>query len=624
MNSWLTDFRTAVYGWFSHRQDALMDLLDALSSTPTARSVVELSVSPLFRRAYGSVYDAIAHLFVPVTEATRLQERRTAELALVHLLMPMLPTPQRSFWLLGTDVTSASRPYARTLSDRTFVYHPNPVKGVKPITIGHQYSVVALLPEKAHPDEPPWVLPLLVNRVASTETKRGVGLAQLGHLLDDETLPFHEELCVNVADSEYSAVTYLGGVRAYANLITLARFAGHRTVYRPAPPPKPSPGKGHPTWFGAPMSLKKPETWDVPDDTTFTTWTSHKGTVYTVQIDGWHNLLLRGTRELPMHRFPFTLVRARVFDAQGQRAFPRPIWLIVFGQRRGELTLQEVWEAYRQRFDLEHFFRFGKQRLLMGAYQTPETVHEENWWTLVQLAYLQLWWARDHVTTVPRPWERYLPRFRSDRAPSPTSLSPGESPDPRTGASTSQPDPVPASPAPSPPTASCSSSASVVPQERGLILQNSGIPLEDEPAGPRTGTSSRQQVPALASSPPSPQTTFSSRSSSAVPQERSLLLQESRTPSENELVSPRTGASAHHPSASSPPALQTPSPSPSPSTVQRDLGRVLQNIGTPAQLSTRRGRAPGRALGERLVMRVRLPVIKKSVQKLHQKQQRAP
>ena len=33
--------------------------------------------------------------------------------------------------------------------------------------------------------------------------------------------------------------------------------------------------------------------------------------------------------------------------------------------------------------------------MLLDAYQTPETAHEENWWTLVQLAYLQLWVARD-------------------------------------------------------------------------------------------------------------------------------------------------------------------------------------------------------------------------------------
>lgn len=378
---------------------------------------------------------------------------------------------------------------------------------------------MALLPEKGSPDDPPWVIPLLVNRVPSTETKREAGVEQIGRLLDDETLPFHEELGVNVADSDYSAVTYLGKVAAYPNLITIARFAGNRTVYRKAPPPEESPGKGHPTWFGAPMSLKNPSTWDEPDEVAQTTFTTRKGTVYTVHLEGWHDMLMRGKRGLPMHRYPFTLVRACVFDAQGNPVFTRPLWLIVFGQRRKELSLLEIWDAYRQRYDLEHFFRFGKQRLLMDAYQTPETEHEENWWTLVQLAYLQLWVAREQANNLPRPWERYLPRFRSEGTSSASteSLSKGKN----------------------------SASVESLPEEK------TSAPVKSSAEG-------------------------------------------------------KTSAS-----------------DPSPSAVQRDLPRILRQIGTPARTPKRRGNAPGRPAGERLVLRVRVPVIKKSVQTLHQ-QQRAP
>lgn len=30
---------------------------------------------------------------------------------------------------------------------------------------------------------------------------------------------------------------------------------------------------------------------------------------------------------------------------------------------------------YRQRYDMEHLFRFGKQRLLMTSYLTPDVQH---------------------------------------------------------------------------------------------------------------------------------------------------------------------------------------------------------------------------------------------------------
>jgi len=128
-----------------------------------------------------------------------------------------------------------------------------------------------------------------------------------------------------------------------------------------------------------------------------------------VQIQAWHDLLMRGTRKYALHEQLFTLVRVRLLNAEGQPAFKRDLWLVVLGDRCRELTLLEIRQAYVQRFDLEHFFRFGKQRLLLTALQTPDTERETNWLQLVQLAYVQLYLARSLVTANPRPWERYLP-----------------------------------------------------------------------------------------------------------------------------------------------------------------------------------------------------------------------
>lgn len=125
---------------------------------------------------------------------------------------------------------------------------------------------------------------------------------------------------------------------------------------------------------------------------------------------------MRGKKDLPMHKYPFTLVRARVLDEQGQPVFKRTLWLVVMGERRDELSLVEAWEAYGQRYDIEHYFRFGKQRLLMAAYQTPEVEHEENWQQIVKLASVQLWLARDLAAARLRPWERYLPQANAQVA----------------------------------------------------------------------------------------------------------------------------------------------------------------------------------------------------------------
>jgi hypothetical protein len=409
--SQLKQFRQELHEAFDHRADALMELLDALSSTPHARSIAELSLSPFFRRGYGSAYDAIAHLFQASDRGIAEQERRAWEQMLLRLKVRYLPSPQqRKFWLLGTDGVSIARLFAYTLEDRTYVYQPNTPRGNKPITIGHQYSVQVVYPEKDHPSDPSWVFPLSTRRIQSEETATTVGRDQLDALMEDETLPFHEELCVHVADSTYSAVLFVGRTEKHKNLVNVVRSRGNRVFYRQ---PLPVAGKrkpGRPPWYGERFSLKDPTTWGEPDAVEETTLTTRKEHTYRVQLEGWHDLLTRGKKDLPMHQKPFTLIRVRVLDEQGRPVFKRTLWLIVMGQRRQELSLVEAWEAYGQRFDVEHYFRFGKQRLLMSAFQTPDVGREENWLEFVSLAYVQLWLTRELVEALPRPWEQYLPQ----------------------------------------------------------------------------------------------------------------------------------------------------------------------------------------------------------------------
>jgi hypothetical protein len=113
-----------------------------------------------------------------------------------------------------------------------------------------------------------------------------------------------------------------------------------------------------------------------------------------------------------MQRCPFTLVRVQLYRADGSTVYRRALWFIIYGPRRAEVDAVGAYQGYTQRFDIEHTYRFCKQRLLLTTYQTPEVTHEESWWRLVQLAYLQLWVARDVARHCPRSWERYLPTMR--------------------------------------------------------------------------------------------------------------------------------------------------------------------------------------------------------------------
>ena len=406
----LQAFRQDLYNYFPHRADAIMELIDALASNLNARSVVELSLSPLFRREYGSVYDAIGQLFVPSKPEKVDEEQRAHDQELLRIIAPHL-TEQRKYWLFGTDVTYLPRQFAYALADKTFVHCPNTIAGNKPVTIGHDYSILSYLPEKGSVNLPPWVVPILVRRVKSSEKASQVGAEQITAVVTDETLPFKNELCVSVVDSVYSAREHLGGVAIHKNLVTIPRFPGNRVVYRKYEPPDEEDHKsvGHPTWYGHRFDLKDPATWPDPDETDTTTFTTKRGKTLTVELEGWYDMLRTGTQEIPMHKYPFTLVRARILDANGDPVYKRDMWLLAIGERRHELSIIDIWEAYSQRYDVEHFFRYGKQRLLMAAFQTPIFEHEENWWQIVQLAYVQLWLARSLTEALPYPWERYLP-----------------------------------------------------------------------------------------------------------------------------------------------------------------------------------------------------------------------
>ena len=409
----LMQFRTELYQNLTNRADTLLELLDAICSNPTATSVVELSQTACFRRSYSNLFKAI-------------DEWEAPKMLLPHLLRPYLPLPrQRPFWLLLVDVTTQPRPYGWTVADRGMVYQPTGVKGNKPVTIGHQYSsvVLGLEPEAGVSDS--WVLPLLTERVPTSQDKEMVGGSQVDALLDDPQLPFGQELCVEAVDSSYSKPSYLHAHRRHPNLVTIARAKSNRTFYHQfQPATEADQSAGHPTWYGAPFKLSDPAGRAAPDET-LTRWeTSRRGKRYRIEIQAWHNILMRGKRGIPMHQHPFTLVCITRYDENGQPAFKRPLWLVVMGDRRHELSLEQIYLAYQARFDIEHFFRFGKQKLLLTRFQTPDVEREETWWHLNHLAFAQLWLARHLTRALPRPWERHLPAMKN-RLNSPTLVQRG-------------------------------------------------------------------------------------------------------------------------------------------------------------------------------------------------------
>lgn len=400
----LEQFRQQLYQNFNNRADTLMELVDAICSNPDAGSVVEYSLTPCFRRSYSTIFKA-------------LKEMEWDELMIARLVAPYLRRLRlRRYWLLATDVTSQPRPFAPTLPDRGVVYQPNAVQGNKPITVGHQYSSLVLLPE-AEAVSASWVVPLMVRRVATSEDKELVGSEQINVLLKDPTLPFGESFCVDVGDTSYSKPACLHSKRHHSRLVSVARLRGNRVLYQefvPDPEARGS-GAGRPKRYGERFALQEPDTWHPPDEEVTIMEKSRRGQTYRIEIKAWHNMLMPGKnkpKRIPMDRYPFTLVQIVRYDDKGNLACRLPMWLLAIGEYRHELNAQEIYQVYQPRYDHEHFFRFGKQKMLLDGCQTPDDDREEKWWQLVHLAYAQLWMARHVARCLPKPWERNLPAMK--------------------------------------------------------------------------------------------------------------------------------------------------------------------------------------------------------------------
>ena len=397
-------WRNQLYNSISSRRETVMELIDALSSNLQARSVVELSLNPLFQRNSNSLYKGIQEFLPSQTDDNYLE--LTKQL-LTSISQTVLRPKTRHFNLFGIDATPGTRPFSHTLQDQTYLYYPNAIKGNKPINIGHSYSVVAALPEKNPTGNSSWAIPISGERIPSEAKAIDIGNQQLKYIFKEGDFD-KDKLSVLVADSGYSQREFIGEQVKQNNLVTITRVRGDRVFHRQFIPDSNSHKKsGHPRWYGEKFDLKDATTWHLEDEVFQSDFITKKGKKFNLIICAWKNMLMKGRSDYKMNCHPFTLLKIIISDEQ-ENIIWKPMWLIVIGSRRHELSLIECYQAYRQRYDIEDLFRFGQEKLLMNSYLTPEVKHEENWFKLTLLAYVNLWAAKDLAVVLPREWEYHL------------------------------------------------------------------------------------------------------------------------------------------------------------------------------------------------------------------------
>lgn len=405
------NFRDSVYRFFPSRRDAAMELVDALSSNKTASSVVALSLSPLHRRNYCSITRVLDE-YMPKCSVEALQQNR----GLTNLLSSLCPSvQQRGFHLFAVDCTPEPRIFSPTLEDRSYVYAPNAVCGNKPVTIGHKYSIATYLPEKPDTNTPPWLIPLACTRIDTTQHAELAGMEQIAACIKSQKA-FTNQLAVSLGDTAYNNPLCLGIAKNNVNQVHVSRSRNNKKFFYPYTTDEITDAqkRGRPKTYGDTHQLNDPATWRTPDESIELSQISARGNEHIIKIDCWNEVIMRGRKSTKLSDYPLRLLRVQVYKASGELLFKRPLWLTAAGKRRMELSMSDIFNSYRRRFDIEHFFRFGKNRLLMDKIQTPDVRHEESWWQLVMIAYTQLYLSRSLVNSFPNPWEQYLPAFKSN------------------------------------------------------------------------------------------------------------------------------------------------------------------------------------------------------------------
>lgn len=125
-----------------------------------------------------------------------------------------------------------------------------------------------------------------------------------------------------------------------------------------------------------------------------------------VIIDRYDSLYMRPPTKKRRHKKPVSVFKITVIDPiSGQPIYQKPLWLMGSGSSITEIDLESIFLAYNLRFNIEHWFRFGKQQLLLDHFQTCDLVHSDHWLLFPVLATHMLYHSKDVACENRRPWE---------------------------------------------------------------------------------------------------------------------------------------------------------------------------------------------------------------------------
>jgi hypothetical protein len=397
----LSRFRLDLHACLTARADELCELADAvLCAGGPVKTLAGLSLAPEHRRGHGALYDAVNHGRIDISRLRRC--------------LAGLPLPRAADGrlMLAVDVSNWLRPGAATSPDRLFCHVYGRGKGQAQMIPGWPYSVIAAL----EPGRTSWTAVLDAVRLGPDDDEAEVTAAQVRDVITRLIAAGHwregDPPILVIFDAGYDPMRLTYRL-ADLPVEVLGRLRSDRVLHLPVPQRQPGT-QGRPPRHGREFALADPATWPQPPVTT-TTATTRYGTAVAQAWDRLHPRLTHRSAWLdhdgPLPVIEGTLIRLQVEHLPGDRD-PKPVWLWHSATGAAAGQVDQCWQAFLRRFDLEHTFRLFKQVLGWTTPKIRGPQAADRWTWLIITAHTQLRLARPLADDLRLPWERPAPPGR--------------------------------------------------------------------------------------------------------------------------------------------------------------------------------------------------------------------
>jgi len=345
---------------------------------------VFLTESELFKRKYSSVYRVLKNYScsrdTPDDQKIILRRKERRQI-LKYLTSLYTKNSRRNVYAI--DTTNHYRSYASKGRDRKNVRSKNN----RLSEAGYEYSTLCNLKE----DD--WSIPVSIERVGSIDNKYDIGVRQI---LDAHSCGEEDSITVGIGDAAYSNCGYIEPIYNKDNLISITRDRKNRAVYSIFLGDQKKAGRKR--YYGKKVNLLDHNTQLTRHDITEFDNVPKKGKTTRVVLSEYKNLLVKGRKTHSMKDKPVNYIKAEVYDLESNKIYKNDLLICVSGKHRDELTAKEVYDYYKSRFDIEHFFKFAKSKLRFDKFQTTDPELDEDYCMFAMIAYNHLYHLKDYAS----------------------------------------------------------------------------------------------------------------------------------------------------------------------------------------------------------------------------------